>query len=296
MTRMVYLAYPIDQVMDPASYADLMNLINQVKEDLIGYGCTDIVFDPGDAFSIDTDAKSGPEIETINRVALRMADAVVAFLPERVATWGVPAEIALAIELGKSVAVLSNAQGVWSFAPNGDNVIRASMDYTGRDAVLAWMQARPTMAVEPELDLLPVKFLPGFNVAEPLPRRSYDDDAGLDLIVAEDRVIDPGEAIDVPSGVAVQLPDWSWGLIIGRSSTRRLRGLLVHPSVIDSGWRGDMFALVENLTSEPVLLRTGERVAQLIVLPNLTRDLVPVVVPELSPHPRGQQGFGSSGQ
>ena len=66
------------------------------------------------------------------------------------------------------------------------------------------------------------------------------DDAGFDLRYSgeEEIAIRAGNVADVPSSIAIQWPPGVWGLLIGRSSTFRQRGLLVNPAVIDPGFRG----------------------------------------------------------
>ena len=130
----------------------------------------------------------------------------------------------------------------------------------------------------------------------PLPSRAHPGDAGLDLYVSQEVVIPAGGFRDVPCGVAVELPAGSWGLLTGRSSTMRRRGLLMVQGVIDVGYRGEVFAGVFNVSGEDVTVGVGERLSQLIVLPNLTETLTPVVVESLSESERGVGGFGSSGR
>lgn len=130
------------------------------------------------------------------------------------------------------------------------------------------------------------------------PTRAYDDDAGFDLYTSEDVEIAPGTFADIPTGIAVELPAWSWGLVTGRSSALRKRGLLVHSGIIDTGYRGELYAGAFNLTREPVVVLKGERVAQLIIIDNASRKVdIEVVGPNesLSEHARGARGFGSSG-
>ena len=95
-------------------------------------------------------------------------------------------------------------------------------------------------------------------------QRAYQADAGIDLYVqaSEERavvegrgftgawVIGPGEFVDLPLGVSVRLPEGHWGMLTGRSSTLRQRGLLVNQGIIDNGYTGPLFAGVWNLTQE----------------------------------------------
>lgn len=129
-----------------------------------------------------------------------------------------------------------------------------------------------------------------------LPSRVHHGDAGFDLYVSRTAKIEPGAFTDVHCDVAVQLPDNVWGLIVGRSSTIRNRGLLVTPGVIDSGWRGELFAGVWNLNSHAVEVAAGDRLAQLIPMPLLSDRLGLVQWDKLDEHDRGTNGFGSTGQ
>lgn len=129
-----------------------------------------------------------------------------------------------------------------------------------------------------------------------MPTRAHANDAGFDMYVSKRVTVDPGAFADIPSGVHVQLPEGTWGLLTGRSSTIRNRGLLVVQGVIDEGYRGELFSAVWNLTDHPVTVEAGERIAQLIVMPNVTAECVLVQVEELGYSERGASGFGSSGK
>ncbi len=134
------------------------------------------------------------------------------------------------------------------------------------------------------------------GVAPILPTRAYHDDAGLDLYVTEEVTVKPGEFMDIHCHAGVQLPENVWALIIGRSSTLRKRGLMVNPGIIDTGYRGELFTGVWNLTDAPVRVQNGERLAQIILFHNLTHRYAPVFTSLLGETDRGDQGFGSSGQ
>lgn len=127
-----------------------------------------------------------------------------------------------------------------------------------------------------------------------IPTKGYFGDAGFDLYCSESVDIEPGSWKDVDLGVSIQLPPKHWGLLTGRSSTLRRRGLLVNQGIIDNGYRGKLFANVVNMTDETVSVKEGERLAQLILLP--VWDGVMEVAEELAPSARGDNGFGSTGR
>lgn len=131
-----------------------------------------------------------------------------------------------------------------------------------------------------------------------MPYRAYPSDAGYDLSYhgAVPFVVSPGAVVDIPCGVAVQWPEGHWGLLVGRSSTFRNRGLLVNIAVIDGGFRGELFAICRNITHEYAIISPGERIAQIIPLPLVAESFSdPVQVLELDDTERGVNGFGSSG-
>lgn len=127
------------------------------------------------------------------------------------------------------------------------------------------------------------------------PEQAYSDDAGFDLYVSERRVIPPGEVVDIPCGVAIELPASVWVLLIGRSSTLRKRKLMVNPGIIDPGYRGELFSGVMNLGRETAIVEAGERLAQMIFMPNLSFGVRLHQVETLQEHARGSNGFGSTG-
>ena len=125
------------------------------------------------------------------------------------------------------------------------------------------------------------------------PTKAYPGDAGFDLYVSETTHIQSNSSCDVPIGIAVELPSKMWGRVCGRSSTFRVRNLLVIEGVIDQGYRGPLFVHVCNMNSETVVIVQGERVAQFI--PHEVQDSVWKEVDQIAPSHRGGKGFGSSG-
>lgn len=127
------------------------------------------------------------------------------------------------------------------------------------------------------------------------PTRAYRDDAGLDLYVYGDYLIAPGEYRDIDLNVRIKTPPGYWVLLTGRSSSMRNRRLLVSQGVIDPGYVGPLYAGVTNMSTEPVEIRHGERIAQLIAFRNETEGLRLVEVDQMPETERGDRGFGSSG-
>lgn len=128
-----------------------------------------------------------------------------------------------------------------------------------------------------------------------MPSRSHPGDAGFDLYVSQDTDIAANSFEDVPSGVSVALPSNMWGLIIGRSSTLRNRGLMVVQGVIDCGYRGSLYAGCWNLKTTWERVEVGERIAQFIPLPLTAATLTLLRTETLPMGDRGTNGFGSTG-
>lgn len=139
--------------------------------------------------------------------------------------------------------------------------------------------------------MLEVKYTLDANAIAP--RYAYAGDAGMDLATLDDVILDPGERIDIPTGVAIELPEGYYARLVGRSSTLRKRGLFVFEGIIDQGYRGPLFIYCENRTSWRTKVPGGTRIAQLIVTPIVQPVLTPVE--QLNDSDRGANGFGSSG-
>jgi dUTP pyrophosphatase len=133
------------------------------------------------------------------------------------------------------------------------------------------------------------------------PTKAYPDDAGIDLASVEQVEIPIGGSVNIATGLAFAIPEGYWGLIQGRSSTWHRHRLMVMPAVIDAGWRGELFVAIHHPGVplpdgyiEPALIHAGQRLGQLIILPAYASTLA--YVDRLPDHPRGTNGFGSSGR
>lgn len=128
-----------------------------------------------------------------------------------------------------------------------------------------------------------------------VPTKAYPGDTGWDLYVSRDVVIPARSFIDIPTNIAIAMPEGLWGRITGRSSTLRKYGLLVNEGIIDNGYRGELFIGVFNLTDHDRFIPAGTRLAQLI-FHRLIEDLQWEPTMVLPPSQRQDRGFGSSGQ
>ena len=126
-----------------------------------------------------------------------------------------------------------------------------------------------------------------------LPTRAHPDDAGLDLYALTDVVLEPGKSAVVPTGIAMAIPEGCVGLVADRSSLAR-KGVKTAGGVIDAGYRGEVGAVLWNISRETVKLGRGDRVAQLLIVPIATPAVKEVKA--LTESKRGKKGFGSTGR
>jgi len=103
----------------------------------------------------------------------------------------------------------------------------------------------------------------------PLPRHATSGDAGVDLYAREAGTIWPGERKLVPTGIAVAIPIGYVGLIAPRSGLAIKHGisLVNSPGILDSGFRGEIHAVMANSGEEAFEYGRGDRIAQLVVVP-----------------------------
>ncbi len=154
------------------------------------------------------------------------------------------------------------------------------------------MTAPATPAVTAGVDVLIRRLDPEL----PLPTYAHPGDAGADLVTAVDVRLDPGQRATVPTGVALALPDGYAAFVHPRSGlASRLGVTLVNaPGTVDAGYRGEIrVTLLNTDTREPVALRRGDRVAQLIV--QRVEQAVFHEVTRLPGSARGDGGHGSTG-
>lgn len=131
----------------------------------------------------------------------------------------------------------------------------------------------------------------------PLPAPAREGDAGFDLRSRVELALDPGggRAL-VPTGIALELPEGTAGLILPRSGLALRHGVscLNAPGLIDAGYRGEIGVILVNTDpTEPFTVSRGDRIAQLVVVQLPALSFLPVSV--LSESERGAGGFGHTG-
>jgi dUTP pyrophosphatase len=130
----------------------------------------------------------------------------------------------------------------------------------------------------------------------PLPGYAHPGDAGADLVTTTDLVLAPGEREVVGTGIAVALPVGFAGFVHPRSGLAARAGLTVvnAPGTIDAGYRGEIKVCLINLDPrEPIVLRRGDRIAQLVI--QRVENAGFREVDELPATVRGADGYGSTG-
>lgn len=130
----------------------------------------------------------------------------------------------------------------------------------------------------------------------PAPVYAHPGDAGADLMTAVDVTLEPGERQTVPTGVAIALPAGYAGFVHPRSGLAARSGITVlnAPGTVDAGYRGEIrVTLLNTDANNPVHLRRGDRIAQLIV--QSVSQVHFVEVAQLPGSARGSGGFGSTG-
>jgi dUTP pyrophosphatase len=131
----------------------------------------------------------------------------------------------------------------------------------------------------------------------PLPSYQTGGAAGADLRSAEAGPveIEPGQRRALATGLVMEIPDGYEGQVRPRSGLALRHGLTLAnaPGTIDSDYRGELKVLLVNLGDEPVTIKRGDRIAQLVIAP-VTRATFDEAR-ELADTGRGSGGFGSTG-
>lgn len=121
------------------------------------------------------------------------------------------------------------------------------------------------------------------------PRREHYNDSGADVFAAENCYIVPHGVLAVKTGVGLVLPD-GYDAVIHCKSGLSKKGIWSANAPIDSGYRGEIHAILYNTTDVPVEIESGTKVGQLVIRPVIYADFVEDLGEE-----REAGAFGSTG-
>ena len=133
----------------------------------------------------------------------------------------------------------------------------------------------------------------------PLPELATDGSAGMDLRACIDTALSlqPGAVELIPTGFAIYIADPGYAaMILPRSGLGHKHGIVLGNLVglIDSDYQGQLFVSCWNRSSAGYKIESGERIAQLVVVP-VERPAFDIVQ-DFTKTDRGDGGFGSSGR
>lgn len=127
-----------------------------------------------------------------------------------------------------------------------------------------------------------------------LPSRNTPTDAGLDLYSSETSLIRGREWKAVSAGISISIPDGYYARIAPRSGLAYKHGIDVFAGVVDSGYRGEIKAILYNAGEKDYLINIGDKIAQMIIEKCYLWNAS--IADELDNSYRGERGFGSSGR
>lgn len=155
-----------------------------------------------------------------------------------------------------------------------------------------------------------------------IPQYAHEGDSGFDLVAVSDVIIEPGETIKVPTGLAFEIPQGFELQVRPRSGITAKTKLRVQLGTVDAGYTGEVSVIVDNIFDRDeedrhdiysevltisgdltyithfkpfgsYIIRKGERIAQAVLAPIVRAEITEV--DELEDSVRGANGFGSSG-
>lgn len=125
------------------------------------------------------------------------------------------------------------------------------------------------------------------------PVRIHNHDAGLDLRAMSAASIPPHGNALIHTGVHVQLPHGTCGLLVSRSGLN-INADVTSTGLIDEGYTGEIKVKLHNHGNQFINITEGQRISQLIVIPVFYEPVE--IVDEIEGGDRGDNGFGSSGE
>ena len=131
-----------------------------------------------------------------------------------------------------------------------------------------------------------------------LPTYKTSGSSGMDLVANNRKkiTINPTKISMIPTGIAVAIPKNYEIQIRPRSGLAIKKGISVlnSPGTVDSDYRGEIKIILINLSKKPFVVKSGDRIAQMIICPVVKGKLKEVK--SLPKSVRGKGGFGSTGK
>jgi dUTP pyrophosphatase len=127
------------------------------------------------------------------------------------------------------------------------------------------------------------------------PKYEHPGDSGADLYSTLDQTLAPLERAAIPTGLSVEIPVGYELQVRPKSGLALKQGLTVlnTPGTVDAGYRGEIQVILINLGSEPIEIKQGQKIAQMVLAPVVFGSFEDVE--ELTTSQRGEGGFGSTG-
>lgn len=126
-----------------------------------------------------------------------------------------------------------------------------------------------------------------------MPVRAHDTDAGLDLKSPESVTIEAHSSKVINTGVHVQLPPGTAGMLVSKSGLNVKYGI-TSTGLIDEGYTGSIRVKLYNNSSQSYKVERGNKITQLVVIPVMYVD-VEIGNEFDTDTERGDNGFGSTG-
>ena len=131
----------------------------------------------------------------------------------------------------------------------------------------------------------------------PTPTYETSLSAGMDLraYVEGPITLSPGERKLIKTGLHIELPEGYESQVRPRSGLAFKKGITVlnSPGTIDADYRGDIGVILINHSNEEFVVKSGDRIAQLVISKFEKVDWE--TSDEINSTSRGDSGFGSTG-
>lgn len=105
-----------------------------------------------------------------------------------------------------------------------------------------------------------------------LPDRKHIEDAGLDVYASQSMIIAPRAFAIVPTGITMEIPVGFVALLKPKGRNNHLLGA----GVVDAGYQGELLVKIFNPTDDPLRIKHGEAIAQVLLIPIITPAVLEV--------------------